>query len=51
MKPENTGVGIRHIDHVAPLYPLKLALTLPISGGRSVDIVRSRTHAMKFVFF
>jgi hypothetical protein len=28
-----------------PLYPQKLALTSPTSGGRSVSIVRSRTKA------
>jgi hypothetical protein len=31
------------------LYPQKLALTSPTSGGRSVGIVRSRTQATKFV--
>jgi hypothetical protein len=35
-KAENTAVGIRHADHVAPLYPQKLAITSPTSGGRSV---------------
>jgi hypothetical protein len=30
------------------LYPQKLALTSPISGGRSVGIVRSRTQATEF---
>jgi hypothetical protein len=30
------------------LYPRRLALILPTSGGRSVGIVRSRTQAMKF---
>jgi hypothetical protein len=35
----------RHADHVTPLYPQKLALTSPTSGGRSVDIVSSRTQA------
>jgi hypothetical protein len=30
------------------LYPQKLALTSPTSGGRSVDIVRSRTQATEF---
>jgi hypothetical protein len=30
------------------LYPLKLALTSPTSGGRSVGIVRSRTKATEF---
>jgi hypothetical protein len=29
-------------------YPQKLAITSPTSGGRSVDIVRSRTHTMEF---
>jgi hypothetical protein len=32
-------------------YPLKLAITSPTSGGRSVDIVRSRTQTMEFSFF
>jgi hypothetical protein len=32
------------------LYPLKLALTSPTSGGRSVGIVRLRTQAMEFFF-
>jgi hypothetical protein len=30
------------------LYPLKLALTSPTSGGRSVGIVRLRTQATEF---
>jgi hypothetical protein len=32
------------------LYPQTLALTSPTSGGRSVGIVRSRTHATEFGF-
>jgi hypothetical protein len=32
------------------LYPQKLALTSPTSGGRSVRIVRSRTKATEFQF-
>jgi hypothetical protein len=32
------------------LYPKKLAVTSPTSGGRSVDIVRSRTKATEFSF-
>jgi hypothetical protein len=32
------------------LYPQKLALTSPTSGGRSVGIVRSRTEAKEFSF-
>jgi hypothetical protein len=30
------------------LYPQKMALTSPTSGGRSVDILRSRTKVMGF---
>jgi hypothetical protein len=43
-------VGIRCADHATPLYPLKLALTSPTSGGRSVGIVRLQTKATEFVF-
>jgi hypothetical protein len=45
-KTETTAVGIRHADHVAPSIRKKLAITSPTSGGRSVGIVRSRTHTM-----
>jgi hypothetical protein len=38
---ENTAVGIRHADHVAFLYPLKLALTLQASGGRYSSLADS----------
>jgi hypothetical protein len=31
------------------LYPQKLALTSPTTGGRSVGIVRSRTKAMELI--
>ena len=41
-------MGIRCADHVTPLYPQKLTLTLPTRGGRSVGIVRSRTKATEF---
>jgi hypothetical protein len=47
-KTENTAVGISHADHVAPFIPKKLAITSPTSGGRSIDIVRSRTQTMEF---
>jgi hypothetical protein len=49
-KTENTAVGIRRADHVAP-SPQKLAITSMTSGGRSVGIVRSRTQTMEFVLF
>jgi len=44
-------VGTRCADHVTPLYQQKLALTSPTGGGRSVDIVRSRTKAPEFRYF
>jgi hypothetical protein len=43
-------VGTRCADHVTPLYPQKLALISPTSGGRSIGIVRSRAKAMEFSF-
>jgi hypothetical protein len=45
-KTENTAVGIRHADHVAPSIRKKLATTSPTSGSRLVSIVRSRTQTM-----
>jgi hypothetical protein len=42
-------VGIRCADH-ATLYPQRLALNSPTSGGRSVGIVRLRTKATEFSF-
>ena len=45
-----TAVGTRCADHVTPLYPQKLALTLSTGGGRSVGIVRVRTKATEFFF-
>jgi hypothetical protein len=47
---ENTAVGIRHADHVAPSNSKKLAITSPTSGGRSVGVFRSRTQTMEFVY-
>jgi hypothetical protein len=48
LKAENTAVGIRHADHVAPSIRKKLAQTLPTISGRSVGIVRSRTQTKEF---
>jgi hypothetical protein len=45
------AVGIRHAFQVAPLYPQKLAITSPTSGGRSACLIRSRTQTMEFSFF
>jgi hypothetical protein len=49
-KTENTVLGIRHADHVAPSIRKKLAITSPTSGGRSIGIVRSRAQTMEFKF-
>jgi hypothetical protein len=46
-KTENTAVGIRHADHVAPSIRNKLAITSPTSSGRSFGIVRSRTQTLE----
>jgi hypothetical protein len=37
--------------YLSCLYPQKVALTSPTSGGRSVGIVRSRTQTMEEVLF
>ena len=42
-------MGTRCANHVTPLYPQKLVLTLPTGGGRSVGMVRSRTKATELV--
>jgi hypothetical protein len=47
-KTVNTAVGICYADHVAPSISIKLAITSPTSGGRSVGIVRWRTETMDF---
>jgi hypothetical protein len=47
---KNREYGSKHPSHWprGSLYPKKLALTSPVSGGRSVGIVRSRTQATEF---
>jgi hypothetical protein len=54
-KSSGYGLEIREYGHGDPLrwqrdnlYPQKLALTSPTSGGRSVGIVRLRTQAAEF---
>jgi hypothetical protein len=48
---ENREYGRRDTSHWprGTLYPQKLAITSPTSGGRSVSIVRSRTQTMEFL--
>jgi hypothetical protein len=46
------AIETRHTDHVSlSLYPQKLALTSPTSGGRSIGIVRSQTQVTEFSSF
>jgi hypothetical protein len=54
-KSSGSGLEIRKYGRRDPsrwergtLYPQKLELTSPTSGGRSVGIIRSRTQAMEF---
>jgi hypothetical protein len=47
-KSENTAVGIRHADHVAPSVHKKLAITSPSSVGRSIGIVHSWNETTNF---
>jgi hypothetical protein len=46
---EITALETRHADHETPIYPQKLALTSPTSGGRPVGIVCLQTEATEFV--
>jgi hypothetical protein len=47
-KTENTAVGIRHADHLAPYISKSWQSLSLTSGGRSVGIVRLRTQTMEF---
>jgi hypothetical protein len=56
---KSSGSGLQNRDYGrrdlsrwphGTLYPQKLALTSPTSGGRSVSIVRSRTQRTEFSF-
>jgi hypothetical protein len=51
LETKNTAVGTRRADHETPLYPQKLALTSPTSGGLLVGIVRSWTRATEFFLY
>jgi hypothetical protein len=50
---ENRKYGRRDPSRrpLGTLYPQKLAVTLPTSGGRSVGIVRLGTQTMEFFFW
>jgi hypothetical protein len=50
---ENREYGYRVPSHLPPdtLYPQKLELTSPTSGGRLVGVVRSRTKVTEFSLF
>jgi hypothetical protein len=46
-KTENTAVGIRHADHIAP----SIRKSWQSLSRQAVGIVRSRTQTMEFVLF
>jgi hypothetical protein len=50
---KSKGSGLENRDYgrrdPSPLYPQKLALTSPTSGGHSVGTVRSRTKATELM--
>jgi hypothetical protein len=50
---ESREYGRRDLSrwHRGTLFPKKLALTSPTSGGPSVGIVRSQTQATKFLVY
>jgi hypothetical protein len=48
---EYTRIHCRRNMCILLLYPEKLALTSPTSGGRSVGIVRSRTQTTELVIY
>jgi hypothetical protein len=47
LKTENTAVGIRYADLVAPSIRKSWQSLSPTSGGHTVGIVRSRTQTME----
>jgi hypothetical protein len=54
-KSSDSGLEVRDYDRMGGplrdiLYPQKLSLTSPTSGGRSVGIARLRIKATEFVF-
>jgi hypothetical protein len=52
-KSRLTAVGTHCADHATSLYPQKLALTSPISGGRTVGIVHlwTKSHGVHLFLF
>jgi hypothetical protein len=50
LKEKVSGSGLENREY-GTLYPQKLAITSPTSGGRLVGIDRSRTQTMEFSFF
>jgi hypothetical protein len=48
-KIEITAVGIRRANQATPVCPLKLALTSPTCGDRSIGVVSSRTKAIELL--
>jgi hypothetical protein len=59
LERESSGSGLENREYgrrdpsrwqSSTLYPQKLTLTSPTSGGRSVGVVRSRTQATEFRF-
>jgi hypothetical protein len=59
LRRNSSGSGLENREHGRgdplrwprdTLYPQKMTLTSPISGGRSVGIVRLRTKAAEFVY-
>jgi hypothetical protein len=50
-KSSGSDLETRDYGRKGSLYPQKLALASQTSGGRSVDIVRSRTQATELLLY
>jgi hypothetical protein len=60
LRRNSSGFGLENLEYGRAdpirwprdtIYPQKLALTSPTSGGRSAGIVRLRTKTTEFIFF